>query len=134
MARATQICVTISTQLHYIKPHPRDGSIPSGTGAAMASKCAPIPMNVKVNVVLQTAICLCTLTIPGSRSGSTKVRRSKVWVIYPQKGMGYGLWVMNLYLPHTNSGYGKSYGLWGSMVYEGYGLRGSRLYCIHSAS
>ena len=46
-----------------------------------------------------------------------------------------GLWVTGYHRimgfpPYTNSGMPKTYGLSQVMAYEGYGLRGCRLYCI----
>jgi hypothetical protein len=37
------------------------------------------------------------------------------------------VWVMSLELLQTRSVDSKTYGVWGSMAYEGYGLRESRL-------
>jgi len=58
-----------------------------------------------------------------------------LWVLPTE---GYGLWVTaDLWVivrnsPQTKSVYGSSYGLRGVMGYEGYGLRGVRLYSKHA--
>ena len=55
---------------------------------------------------------------------------------FPGGAMGYGLlryyilWVMVCISLRTNSVDSKRYGLYGGMGYEGYGLRGSRLYTL----